>query len=73
MDKKTALLLQIIDLLYMRHVETIAENAGVGVSTLYKWMDGTTENPRSDTLFKVAEALGLEISWKVSRKLKRVA
>lgn len=39
-------------------IQSVAKAAHVAPATLYFWLDGTTQNPRIDTLTRVAEALG---------------
>lgn len=73
MEERDKLFIQIIHMLHSQHIETVAENADVSIGTLYKWMHGETLNPHSDTLFKVAKALGFHITWKIPRSLKQVA
>jgi transcriptional regulator with XRE-family HTH domain len=69
-NRRLALFVTIVDMLLDRSGEDllrISEQAGVSMSAMYFWMNGTTTNPRIDTLTKVANVLGYEI---VLRKMK---
>lgn len=45
-------------------IPALAKAAKVSEPTLYSWISSQVAAPRSDTLFKVAKALGYEVSWK---------
>lgn len=42
----------------------ISEQAGVSLAAMYFWMNGTTTNPRLDTLHRVADVLGYDLVLK---------
>lgn len=54
------------------NMRSVADASDVSISTLYKWVDGDVENPRSDTLFRVAEVIGFEIEWNILARLRLV-
>ena len=64
---------QIIDRLYSANVSLVADNAGLNVSTLYHWMSGHIINPRLPSLIAVGRALGMELTWKNTRRMRRAA
>ena len=53
----------------------LSETAGVSQQTLYNWHHGVTCKPRIDTLTKVADALGydLTLTLKEQRRMRSVA
>ena len=59
---------EIKNLLHDYRLQTVANASGVYIATLYFWLDGTTKAPRIDTLTKVAEALGYEITLTMARR-----
>ena len=46
-----------------RSVFNLAQAAGVSEVTIYFWLNGTTANPKIDTIAKVAHALGLQVAF----------
>jgi DNA-binding phage protein len=44
-----------------RSLFNIAKAAGVSDKTLYFWLDGTTSNPKIDSIDAVARVLGLQV------------
>jgi transcriptional regulator with XRE-family HTH domain len=44
-------------------LEAVAHEAGCSPSTLYHWREGITIAPRINTLTRVAQVLGYEITW----------
>lgn len=71
MSTRHQLFLEMIHQLYNTDLKQLAKDAEVSISTLYNWTYGTTISPRSDTLFRVAAALGYKIEWKRSRSIGR--
>ena len=71
--KREEIVEEIVNRLHKGNVQRIADEAGVAPATLYFWMDGTTYAPRISTLVPVARALGLELTWRNARRLRRVA
>ncbi len=56
-------------------LKDIALSVDMCPSTLYKWRDGQTCEPRLSSLIKVAGVFGYEMGWtkkEVKRKLKAV-
>lgn len=49
---------KLCNVLRNKDLELIALRASVHVTTLYKWLDGTTFNPHINTVYKVARAVG---------------
>ena len=71
-SNKTRIFIDIIHLLWQYNdagLRSIAEEANVHWTTLYGWRSGKTIAPRSDTLFRVAAALGYDIKL-VKKKLQ---
>lgn len=55
-------------------LKAIAEEAGISSMTLYNWIFGDTMNPHLNTIMRVAEAMGYEITLqKVKPNLRKVA
>ena len=78
MKNRLELINQLCDILYQNsdRLMQIAEDAGVHHTTLKYWLSGRTLFPRSDTLYKVATALGYDICLvkrKGIAKLRRAA
>jgi transcriptional regulator with XRE-family HTH domain len=46
-----------------RSAHMIAQQAGIGTATIGKWLSGDTNDPRVETLDKVARVLGRRIAW----------
>lgn len=53
---------QICTLLKEWNIPSVASAAEVCPATIYNWMDGTTVTPRLDTIVKVAQAIGYELT-----------
>ena len=64
---------QIKEVLYMTDVSWVAKHSGVSQSCLYFWLDGTTQLPRLDTVFRVADVLGFDLQLVKKEILKQVA
>jgi len=56
-------------------VQSVAKIALVSPSTLYKWLDESTQKPRIDTLVRVTQAIGMRLDVKKQKKthLRQVA
>lgn len=48
-------------------LQTLAEKAGLGVNSIYKWKTGT---PKTDALVKVAEVLDVSIDYLLGQENK---
>lgn len=77
-NEKDQLFLELLELIPAQTgaILHLAQLAGVSYQTVHNWKYGVTMAPRIDTLTKVAQALGYEITLKKSarpgRKLKIV-
>lgn len=63
MKRRHKLFLEIIAELHNYNIQSVAEHSRVSSVTLYNWMQGKVYAPRTDTLFRVADTLGLDICW----------
>ncbi len=64
---------EIKEVLYSTNINWVSEHSGVSVSCLYLWLDGTTQLPRLDTVYRVAECLGFDLQLVKKAILKQVA
>ena len=72
--RRHKLFLQIIAELHKHNIGAIATKSEVHWTTLYNWINGDVYTPRSDTLFRVAAALGFELKWeRKTAKRKKAA
>lgn len=72
-ESHIAIFEELKEIMLAYNVNDLANVSGIGVSTIYFWLDGTTRKPRLDTICKVAHALGYELRLTKSGKasLKR--
>ena len=65
--KRLQIFFTIIDALIDKsgaELREISDHSGVSLPTIYFWLNGTTRNPRIDTISKVASCIGFEIILK---------
>jgi len=56
------------------NTRSVAQTAGVATSTVYFWLEGKVKTPRLDTVVKVADAIGFELTLRrKGRALRAVA
>lgn len=66
-EQREELFDEVLRLLPLFVIEDVALVSGVSKPTLYAWMDGRVMCPSTRTLFPVARALGLEITFRRPR------
>ena len=66
----TKIVMRLHEMVYKQNwrVQDIADKAGVHQTTLNNWMTGKTVAPRLDTLTKVGDTVGYEITLRRKRK-----
>lgn len=61
-EAHTAIFEQLKDILRGWNIESVADAAGIAVSTQYNWLEGKVQKPRLDTICKVASVVGYELT-----------
>ena len=65
---QASVFVELKDVLHGYNLESVADCAGVHLTTLYHWLEGRTHAPRISTLVKVADAVGYRIELRIVGK-----